>query len=109
MQIDTNLAFLLYVATAACNIAGVLGVFHGVSELGSILHVVAGMLARALLGPPMGRIMSMAVAVVHAVWGGVGGDRRAAVAVLVAVAAAVAIAVLGKSGQCRNKLRARQF
>ena len=48
MQIDTNLAFLLYVATAACNIAGLLGVFHGVGELGTILHVVARMLARAL-------------------------------------------------------------
>ena len=101
MQIDTNLAFLLHVATAACNIAGMLGVLHGVRELGSIFHVVAGMLARAL-GPPMGRIVSMAVAVVHAVWGGVGGDGRAAVAVSVAVAAAVALAVVGKSGQCRN-------
>jgi hypothetical protein len=91
----------------ACNDAGMLGIFHGVSELGPILHVVACMLARALIGPPMGRIVSMAVAAAHAVWGGVGGDGRAAVAV--AIAAAVAIAVLGKSGQCRNKLRARQF
>jgi hypothetical protein len=102
MQIDTNLSFLLDVATAACNIAGQLGGLHGICEPGPILHVVACMLAGALLGPPVGRVVSMAAAAVHVIWGGVGGDGRAAVAVSVAVAAAVAIAVLGKSGQCRN-------
>jgi hypothetical protein len=87
-----------------------LGVLHGVRELGPVLHVVARALARALLGPPMRRVVSMAAAVKHAAWGGVGGDGRAAFAVVsVAVAAAVAIAVLGESGQCRDQLRTRQF
>ena len=103
MNIDTDLAFLLHVATASSDIAGLLGVFHGAGELRAILHVVAGILAHAVLGPTMGRVVSMAVAVIHAVWGGVGGDGRAAVTV------AASIVVLGQSGQCRKQLRARHL
>ena len=73
-HVDTNLSFLLCVATASGNAAGLLGVLHGARELGPISHVIVHMLTRALLGPPMGRAVSMAVAATHAVWwGGVGG------------------------------------